>query len=68
MPNLIDTNLVIASGSEKVQDFLRKMFIKRGANVVLCGFMNLDFVHQLERDVIADVILIDMDDAYTRDQ
>ena len=68
MPNLMDTNLVIASGSEKVQNFLREMFIKRGANVVLCGFMNLDFVHQLERNVIADVILIDMDDAYEEDE
>jgi len=68
MANLTDINLVIASGSEKVQDFLRKMFIKRGANVVLCGFMNLDFVHQLERDVVADVILINMNDDYEEDE
>lgn len=68
MQNLRDVNLAIASGSENVQNFLREMFIKQGANVLLCDFLNLDFVRQLEHHVFAEVILIDMDDTYDEDE
>ncbi len=68
MKNLIDVNLVIISGSEKVQNYLQDMFIDYGASIVLCGFMNMELVTQLEQNTIADIILIDMDDAYEEDQ
>jgi len=68
MKNLKDVNLVIISGSEKVQNSLRETFIKYGANIVLCGFMNMELVSRLEQNVIADIILVDMDDAYEEDQ
>ena len=44
MQKLKDINLVIASGAEQVQQNLQQMFAKHGANVVLCGFLNLNFV------------------------
>jgi len=68
MQNLKDVNLVIISGSEKVQNSLRETFIEYGANIVLCGFMNMELVNRLEQNVIADIILVDMDDAYEEDQ
>ncbi len=68
MKNLKDVNLVIISGSEKVQNSLRETFIEYGANIVLCGFMNMELVSRLEQNVIADIILVDMDDAYEEDQ
>ncbi|MCU7940748.1 MAG: chemotaxis protein CheB [gamma proteobacterium symbiont of Bathyaustriella thionipta] len=68
MQNLRNVNLVIVSGSEKVQKLLREMFIKRGANVVLSGFLNQDLISQIEHNETADVILIDMNDAYEEDE
>ncbi len=67
MQKLKGVQLVIASGSETVQKCLKKLFAKYGADVVLCGFLNLKFVEQLEHNVMADVILIDMDDSYEED-
>ncbi|MCK5648484.1 MAG: hypothetical protein KAI22_06345, partial [Gammaproteobacteria bacterium] len=67
MQKLKDINLAIASGSENIQKCLQEMFRRHGANVVLCGFLNLSFVDQLEHAVDADVILIDMDDSYAED-
>lgn len=67
MLKLKNIKLVIVSGSEKVQNFLYEIFVKLGANVVLCGYMNQELVHQLQQNVTADVILIDMDDAYEED-
>ena len=68
MQKLKGINLVIASGSEKIQNCLQELFIKQGADVVLCGFLNLHFVDQLEKNICADVILIDMDDSYEEDE
>lgn len=67
MQKLNGLNIVIASGSEKIQACLQDSFGKLGANVVLCGFLNMDFVNQLEPMDSADVILIDMDDSYEED-
>ncbi len=67
MQKLKGINLVIASGSETVQNCLQEAFAKQGAEVVLCGFLDLNFVDQLEHNVAADVILIDMDDSYEED-
>jgi len=68
MQKLKDIDLVIASGSEKVQECLSEMFTQLGANVVLSGFLDLKFVEQLEHHISADVILIDMDDSYEEDE
>ncbi len=68
MQKLTDIDLVIASGSEKIHRCLQEMFIQQGANVVLCGCLDLQFVEQLEHHVNADVILIDMDDSYEEDE
>jgi len=61
-------NIVIASGSEQVQKCLREAFTQRAANVRLCGFLNMQFVRQLEQKSDADVILIDMNDSYEEDE
>ncbi len=68
MQKLKGINLVIASGSEQIQNCLQEAFEHHGAGIRLCGYLNLDFVSQLE--IIsdkADVILIDMDDSYEED-
>jgi chemotaxis response regulator CheB len=67
MQKLKNINLVIASGSEKIQRSMNEMFSQHGAVVTLCGFLNLEFVARLEDNVTADVILIDMNDAYEED-
>lgn len=67
MKSLVGVNLIIISGSESVQNFLREVFTKQGANVTLCGFLNMDFVSRIEQQVTADVILIDMDNTYDED-
>jgi len=64
MQKINSINIVIASGSEKTQACLQEAFVNRGGKVVLCGFLNLDFVSKLEQEASADVILIDMDDSY----
>lgn len=68
MRKLKGINLVVASGSEKIQHCLHESFSQQGASVVLCGFLNMNFVEQLEQSVSADVILIDMDDSYEEDE
>lgn len=68
MQILNGVNIVIASGSEKVQKYLHEAFVKRGAIIRLCGFLNQQFVQKLELEVEADVILIDMDDSYEEDE
>ena len=67
MHNLRGIRLAITSGSEPVQNFLRECFIEYSANVVLCGRLNMNFVAQLEDKITADVILVDMDNAYEED-
>lgn len=67
MQKLKGINLVIASGSETIQNCLQEAFTKHGAKVVLCGLLDLNFVDQLEHNVTADVILIDMNDSYEED-
>jgi len=68
MQTLNGLHIAIASGSEQVQQYLQKAFIKLGADVSLCGFLNGDFVRQLEHGISANVILIDMNDSYDEDE
>ena len=68
MRKLDGINLAIASGSEKIQNCLLTFFKKQNANVSLCGFLNMEFVRQMEQNLNADVILIDMDDSYEEDE
>ncbi len=68
MQRLDGINLVIVSGSNEVQECLHDVFMTLGANVVLCGFLDLSFVNQLECDIKADVILIEMCDAFEEDE
>ncbi len=68
MQKLKGIDLVIASGSKKLQECLSEMFSELGANVVLSGFLDQKFVEQLEYHISADVILIDMDDSYEDDE
>lgn len=67
MQKLKGISLVIASGSATIQKCLQEKFASHGANVVLCGFLNLNFVDKLEQGLKADVILIDMNDSYEED-
>jgi chemotaxis response regulator CheB len=64
MKKLKNINLAIASGDITVQNYLSKMFMRHGADIVLCDFLDLDFVQRLESTIQLDVILIDMDDRY----
>ncbi len=68
MQRLDGINLVIVSGSNEIQECLHDVFMTLGANVVLCGFLDLSFVNQLECAVKADVILIEMCDAFEEDE
>ncbi len=67
MQKLKGIRLVIASGSEMIQKCLQVKFANHGAEVVLCGFLDLSFVDKLEHEAHADVILIDMNDSYIED-
>ncbi len=67
MQKLKDVQLVIASGSEMNQRCLQEILAKHGADVVLCDFLSFKFVEQLEHNIKADVILVDMDDSYEDD-
>ncbi len=65
MHKLQGINIVIASGSEQIQQCLQEAFQRYGAIVCLCDYLNLDFVKRLEAiSDKAEVILIDMDDSY----
>jgi len=67
MHTLNDVNLVIASGSERVQKYLCELFADYGADIILCGFMNNELVDQIESNGFIDVILIIIDNTFAED-